>query len=144
MVTMGNQITQIDYARAGIVTEQIRSVAAKEGICAESVREAVAAGRIAIPANIHHAALDPEGVGSCLDGVPLRTKVNVNLGISGDCKDYEMEMRKVRMAIDMGAESIMDLSNYGKTNTFRRQLIDLSRTFTKNLTMLIHQGTEDV
>ena len=56
----------------------------------------------------------------------LQTKINVNLGISGDCKDYEMELRKVRMAIDMGAESIMDLSNYGKTNTFRKQLIDMS------------------
>lgn len=47
MDAMGNQITQIDYARAGIVTEQMRAVAAKEGICAENVREAVAAGRIA-------------------------------------------------------------------------------------------------
>ena len=56
----------------------------------------------------------------------MRVKINVNLGISGDCKDYEMELRKVRMAIDMGAESIMDLSNYGKTNTFRKQLIDMS------------------
>ncbi|MFR7755556.1 MAG: phosphomethylpyrimidine synthase ThiC, partial [Bacteroidales bacterium] len=108
MATMGNQVTQIDYARAGIVTEQMRSVAAKEGICAESVREAVAAGRIAIPANIHHAALDPEGVGSCLDGVPLRTKVNVNLGISGDLADEEEEWRKVDVALELGAEAIMD------------------------------------
>lgn len=126
MVTIGNQITQIDYARAGIVTEQMRSVAAKEGICAESVREAVAAGRIAIPANIHHAALDPEGVGSCLGGVPLRTKVNVNLGISGDLADEEEEWRKVDVALELGAEAIMDLSNSGKTRAFRRALIERS------------------
>ena len=126
MVTIGNQITQIDYARAGIVTEQMRSVAAKEGICAESVREAVAAGRIAIPANIHHGALDPEGVGSCLDGVPLRTKVNVNLGISGDLADEEEEWRKVDVALELGAEAIMDLSNSGKTRAFRRALIERS------------------
>ena len=126
MATIGNQVTQIDYARAGIVTEQMRSVAAKEGICAESVREAVAAGRIAIPANIHHGALDPEGVGSCLDGVPLRTKVNVNLGISGDLADEEEEWRKVDVALELGAEAIMDLSNSGKTRAFRRALIERS------------------
>lgn len=126
MDAMGNQITQIDYARAGIVTEQMRAVAAKEGICAENVREAVAAGRIAIPANIHHASLNPEGVGSCLDGVPLRTKVNVNLGISGDLADEEEEWRKVDVALELGAEAIMDLSNSGKTRAFRRALIDRS------------------
>ena len=126
MDAMGNQITQIDYARAGIVTEQMRAVAAKEGICAENVREAVAVGRIAIPANIHHASLDPEGVGSCLDGVPLRTKVNVNLGISGDLADEEEEWRKVDVALELGAEAIMDLSNSGKTRAFRRALIDRS------------------
>ena len=126
MDAMGNQITQIDYARAGIVTEQMRAVAAKEGICAENVREAVAAGRIAIPANIHHPALDSEGVGSCLDGVPLRTKVNVNLGISGDLADEEEEWRKVDVALELGAEAIMDLSNSGKTRAFRRALIERS------------------
>ncbi len=126
MDAMGNQITQIDYARAGIVTEQMRAVAAKEGICAENVREAVAAGRIAIPANIHHASLNPEGVGSCLDGVPLRTKVNVNLGISGDLADEEEEWRKVDVALELGAEAIMDLSNSGKTRAFRRALIERS------------------
>ena len=123
---MGNQVTQIDYARAGIVTEQMRAVAAKEGVCAESVRDAVAVGRIAIPANVHHVALDPQGVGSCLDGVPLRTKVNVNLGISGDLADEEEEWRKVDVALELGAEAIMDLSNSGKTRAFRRALIERS------------------
>ena len=126
MDAMDNLVTQIDYARAGIVTEQMRAVAAKEGICAEKVREAVAAGCIAIPANIHHASLSPEGVGSCLDGVPLRTKVNVNLGISGDLADEEEEWRKVDVALELGAEAIMDLSNSGKTRAFRRALIDRS------------------
>ena len=126
MDAMDNLVTQVDYARAGIVTEQMRAVAVKEGICAENVREAVAAGRIAIPANIHHASLSPEGVGSCLDGVPLRTKVNVNLGISGDLADEEEEWRKVDVALELGAEAIMDLSNSGKTRAFRRALIDRS------------------
>ena len=85
------------------------------------MRERVAAGTIAIPANIHHTSLSAEGIG---DG--LRTKINVNLGISGDAKDYELEMNKVKMSVEMGAESIMDLSNYGKTRVFREKLVEYS------------------
>ena len=118
---MRNYATQMDAAKRGIVTPEIETVARKENRPVEFIMERVAKGTIAIPANINHKSLSAEAVG---DGT--RVKVNVNLGISGDCKDYEMELRKVRMAIDMGAESIMDLSNYGKTNTFRKQLIDMS------------------
>lgn len=113
--------TQMDAAKHGIITPQMETVAKKEGIAPELLREWVAAGRVAIPANINHKSLSAEGLG---DG--LKVKINVNLGISGDSVDYEREMQKVRMAIDFGAEAIMDLSNYGKTNTFRRQLIDYS------------------
>lgn len=118
---MRNYATQMDAAKRGIVTPEIETVASKENRPVEFIMERVAKGTIAIPANINHKSLSAEAVG---DGT--RVKINVNLGISGDCKDYEMELRKVRMAIDMGAESIMDLSNYGKTNTFRKQLIDMS------------------
>ena len=118
---MRNYATQMDAAKRGIVTPEIETVARKENRPVEFIMERVAKGTIAILANINHKSLSAEAVG---DGT--RVKINVNLGISGDCKDYEMELRKVRMAIDMGAESIMDLSNYGKTNTFRKQLIDMS------------------
>ena len=118
---MRNYATQMDAAKRGIITPEIETVARKENRPVEFIMERVAKGTIAIPANINHKSLSAEAVG---DGT--RVKINVNLGISGDCKDYEMELRKVRMAIDMGAESIMDLSNYGKTNTFRKQLIDMS------------------
>ena len=118
---MRNYATQMDAAKRGIVTPEIETVARRENRSVEFIMERVAKGTIAIPANINHKSLSAEAVG---DGT--RVKINVNLGISGDCKDYEMELRKVRMAIDMGAESIMDLSNYGKTNTFRKQLIDMS------------------
>lgn len=118
---MRNYATQMEAAKRGIVTPEIETVARKENRPVEFIMERVAKGTIAIPANINHKSLSAEAVG---DGT--RVKINVNLGISGDCKDYEMELRKVRMAIDMGAESIMDLSNYGKTNTFRKQLIDMS------------------
>ena len=81
----------------------------------------VTRGEVCIPCNINHRSISAEGIGS-----GLRTKINVNLGISGDCKDYDAEMKKVDLALKFGAEAIMDLSNYGKTNTFRRQLIERS------------------
>lgn len=114
-------MSQIDCARAGKVTREMVVVAEKERRRPEDIRAGVAAGRIAIPANINHTGLDPEGVG---DG--LRTKVNVNLGISGDLADEAEEWRKVDIALELGAEGIMDLSNHGKTQEFRRQLIERS------------------
>jgi phosphomethylpyrimidine synthase len=113
--------TQMDAAKQGIITKEMEVVAKKEYKTPEEIRAKVAVGEIAIPANINHTALSAEGIGG-----GLKTKINVNLGISGDCKDYTMEMDKVKMAIDMGAEAIMDLSNYGKTNTFRKELIAMS------------------
>lgn len=114
-------MTQIDSARAGVITPQMRIVAEHEGRDPEFIREGVAAGRIAIPANIHHTALSPHGVGE-----GLRTKVNVNLGISGDLADEAMEWAKVEVAHELGAEGIMDLSNHGKTQAFRRRLVENS------------------
>ncbi|MEG0016838.1 MAG: phosphomethylpyrimidine synthase ThiC [Gordonibacter sp.] len=117
--TPASPITQIDRARAGIVTSEMEIVAAKEGRDPEFVREGVAAGRIAIPANIRHASLSPEGIGG-----GLRTKVNVNLGISGDVADEAEEWKKVAVALELGAEAIMDLSNSGKTQGFRTRLVE--------------------
>ena len=114
-------MTQIDAARAGICTPEMKAVAAKEYKTPEEIRDAVAKGSIAIPANINHTTLDPEGVGE-----GLRTKVNVNLGISGDLMDEEMELEKARIALELGAEGIMDLSNHGKTREFRRKLLAMS------------------
>lgn len=114
-------MTQMEAARAGTITPQMEVVAKKEKISPEVLRERVARGTVAIPANVRHTALSPEGIGE-----GLRTKINVNLGISGDLKDYEVEMQKVRLAIDFGAEAIMDLSNYGKTSKFRTELVKMS------------------
>lgn len=113
--------TQMEAAKKGIITPEMETVAKKEGIDPQKLCAQVACGEVAIPANIHHTSLSAEGIGA-----GLRTKINVNLGISGDCKDYDVEMKKVDMAIQFGAEAIMDLSNYGKTNTFRQQLIKKS------------------
>ena len=113
-----NYTTQMDAAKKGIITPEMEIVAKKENITAEELRERVARGSVAIPANKMHKAISPEGVGE-----GLKTKINVNLGISGDAKNYDIEMQKVDMAIKFGAEAIMDLSNYGKTNTFRKELV---------------------
>lgn len=113
--------TQMEAARLGIITEQMQSVAEKESIDPQIIRERVAKGSIAIPANKNHNSLDPNGIGE-----GLKTKINVNLGVSGDCADYTEEFEKVNLALEFKAEAIMDLSNYGKTNTFRKQLIEKS------------------
>ena len=113
--------TQMEAAKKGIITPEMKTVAEKEYTDAEKIRELVALGQIAIPANVNHKSLSAEGIGK-----GLRTKINVNLGISGDCKNYDVEMEKVKTALKFGAEAIMDLSNYGKTNTFRKQLIEMS------------------
>ena len=114
---MEQYTTQMDAAKRGIVTEQIKIVAAKEKMSVEELMPLVASGKVAICANKHHKCLDPEGVGSM-----LRIKINVNLGISRDCKDYDVEMAKVNAAVEMGAEAIMDLSSHGDTIPFRRKL----------------------
>lgn len=113
--------TQMEAAKKGIITEQMKTVAQKENIDVQLLMSYVAQGKVAIPANINHKALSAEGVGK-----GLKTKINVNLGVSGDCPDYTGEFEKVKLAIELGAESIMDLSNYGKTNKFRGELIDFS------------------
>ncbi len=112
-----NYSTQMEAARKGIITPEMKIVAKKEYRTEEEIREWVAKGQVAICANKNHKCLDPEGVGSM-----LRTKINVNLGVSRDCKDYDVEMKKVQAAVDMGAEAIMDLSSHGDTIPFRRKL----------------------
>ncbi len=113
--------TQMEAAKNGVITPEMETVAKKEGIDPETIRQSLAKGTVAIPCNVNHKSISPEGI-----GMGLRTKINVNLGISGDCKNYDIEMQKVDLALKFGAESIMDLSNYGKTNTFRQKLIQRS------------------
>lgn len=114
-------VTQIDFARAGQITPQMKEVAEREHRDPEYIRERVANGRIAIPANIVHIKKGMRAFGV---GEGLSTKVNVNLGISGDKADAAEEWKKVKIAEDFGADAIMDLSNSGKTRQFRQQLID--------------------
>ena len=114
---MADYTTQMDAARKGIVTPQMKIVAEKEHMDVEALRELMAKGEVIIPCNKKHTTLNPSGVGA-----KLTTKINVNLGVSRDWKDVDMEYEKVRSAVEMGAEAIMDLSSYGDTRTFRRKL----------------------
>ena len=109
--------TQMDAARQGIITPEMKAVAASEHIAEDELRELIALGQVIIPANKNHKCLKPNGIGS-----RLRTKINVNLGTSRDWTDLDMEMEKVKSAVDMGAEAIMDLSSCGDTQKFRRKL----------------------
>lgn len=115
---MREYATQMEAARKGIITEELKKVAEKELMTVEELMPLVAAGKVVICANKNHKSIDPQGIGS----MP-KTKINVNLGVSRDCNDYDMEMTKVMEAVNMGAHAIMDLSSHGDTTAFRRKLV---------------------
>ena len=109
--------TQMEAARKGIQTKELLRVAEKEHMDPAKLMDLVAKGQAIIPANKNHKCIDPCGIGK-----ELKTKINVNLGTSRDWTDLDMEMEKVKSAVDMGAEAIMDLSSFGDTQKFRRKL----------------------
>lgn len=110
-------MTQMEAARKGILTEEMKKVAQKEQIPCEKLMQLIAEGKVIIPCNKNHKCIDPNGVGSS-----LKTKINVNLGTSRDMVSLENELEKVKSAVDMGAEAIMDLSSFGDTRKFRKML----------------------
>ena len=114
---MREYATQMEAARKGILTEAMKAAAASEQIEPARLMQLMAEGKVIIPCNRLHTCIAPSAIGSM-----LKTKINVNLGTSRDWKDMDMELEKVRDAVAMGAESIMDLSSYGDTRTFRRTL----------------------
>ena len=113
--------TQLEAARQGCITHEMKIVAKQEGLDVEVLRELIALGQIVIPCNKLHTSIAPQGIGK-----RLRTKINVNLGTSKDVTDYDSEIEKVQRAIALGAEAIMDLSTHGDTRIFRRKLIEIS------------------
>ena len=113
--------TQMEAAKKGTLTEAMQVVAQSERMNPERILERVAAGQVVIPSNMNHRALAAAGIGQ-----GLRTKINVNIGVSRDCCDTGLELEKARTAIALKADAIMDLSCYGKTREFRRKLIEMS------------------
>ncbi|HUV57022.1 MAG TPA: phosphomethylpyrimidine synthase ThiC [Dehalococcoidales bacterium] len=114
-------MTQLELAKQGIISPQMEAVAQCEGVEAESIRQGVAGGTIVIPANTNHANLVPCGIGQ-----GLKTKVNANIGTSADFCNLDVEMEKLRVAIDFGADTVMDLSTGGDISAIRREIIAAS------------------
>lgn len=117
---MTTYTTQMDAARQGIVTKQMQDVLASEAITESDLLTKMANGHIVIPANVNHTNLIGCGIGS-----GLRTKINVNLGVSEDCCDVEAELTKVHRSVELKADAIMDLSTFGDTRTFRKRTIEV-------------------
>ena len=114
-------MTQQKIAHGGTVSPAIRHVADKEQVDVGAVIDGLAAGEIIIPANINHANLAACGIGR-----GLRTKVNANIGTSSDSCDLDMELKKLRAAIDYGADAVMDLSTGGDLRAIRRAVLNAS------------------
>jgi phosphomethylpyrimidine synthase len=110
--------TQMHYARLGSITEEMEYVARRERLAPETVRDEVARGRMIIPANIHHANLEP----MCI-GVASVCKVNANLGNSSTTSDVGEELEKLRYAVRYGADTVMDLSTGGDIPRIRKAII---------------------
>ena len=113
--------TQMHHARRGVVTDQMRTVAEKEGLEPELVRREIAAGQLVIPANVNHASLSPIGIGS-VAGV----KINANIGNSSLSSDIETELCKLQVSVNFGADTVMDLSTGGDIDAIRRAIIQAS------------------
>jgi phosphomethylpyrimidine synthase len=97
--------TQRRLAREAIVSPEMARVAEREGLDGEAVRAEVARGRMIIPANVHHGALDPMAI-----GLHARVKINANIGSSPTTSSLEQEIEKLRLAERWGADTVMDLS----------------------------------
>lgn len=111
-------MTQLEYARRGLITEKMQAAAEAEGVTPEFIRDGIAAGNIVICHNVKHTNGTPLAVGA-----GLRTKVNANIGSSSDDTDMEKELEKARVAVKYGADAIMDLSTGGPVDEIRKAII---------------------
>ena len=104
----GDCVTQMHYARRGVVTEEMRYVAEREQLTPEQVRDEVARGTAVIPANIAHVALEPMEI-----GIAFSCKINANIGNSATTSNLDEECKKLHTAVHFGADTVMDLSTGG-------------------------------
>jgi phosphomethylpyrimidine synthase len=111
-------MTQLENAGNGIITTEMEAVAAREALSKEKLRAAVAAGLVVIPANRNHKNLRPIGIGK-----GLKTKINANIGTSGDFTNLDDEVRKLQIVMDCGCDTVMDLSTGGDITAIRRALL---------------------
>src|SRR5574341_1235338 len=114
-------ITQMHYARLGVITPQMEVVARTEEIDPEFLRDEIALGRVIIPANINHTSLRPMGIGKS-----LKTKINANIGNSAVASEIDNELKKLELALKYGSDTVMDLSTGGDLNKIREAIIKAS------------------
>ncbi|HEY3122015.1 MAG TPA: phosphomethylpyrimidine synthase, partial [Vicinamibacteria bacterium] len=117
----GETVTQMHYARRGVITPEMRRVAEREEVEAEVIRDEVARGRMIIPANVNHVALDPMAI-----GINARCKINANIGNSAVTSNVDEELEKLHMAVHFGADTVMDLSTGGGIDEIREAMIAAS------------------
>src|SRR6266403_1273543 len=111
-------VSQMHYARKGLITEEMVYVAEREKITAELVRDEVARGRLIIPANINHPELEP----MCI-GVASLCKINANIGNSAVTSNVEEELKKLHTSVHYGADTVMDLSTGGGIHEIREAIL---------------------
>jgi len=114
-------ITQIEKAKIGEITEQMIYVAEREYLSPEFIRQEVAAGRLVIPANVNHKNLQPIGIGKS-----LKTKINANIGNSSLSSCPMQELKKLQTALQYGADTVMDLSTGDNIDEIRTTIIENS------------------
>ncbi len=114
-------ITQLESARAGAVTEEMRLCAEQEGVTPEYIRRGVEDGTIVVCRNRRHGAIPPLAIGK-----GMRTKINANIGTSKDKTDPALELEKVRICAAAGADTIMDLSTGGDIRGIRQAVMAAS------------------
>ena len=117
----GPIVTQMHYARQGIITEEMQYVAKRENLSPETVRDEVARGRMIIPANIRHVELEPMAI-----GIASRCKINANIGNSATASNIEQELEKLHTALRYGADTVMDLSTGGDIHQIREAILRAS------------------
>lgn len=113
-------MTQLELARQGIVSPQVKLAAEREALDVEVIRQGLVDGSIVVPANPRHRNLEPCGIGK-----GLSTKVNANVGTSSDATSLETELEKVRVVIECRSDAVMDLSTGGDIRTIRRRILDV-------------------
>jgi phosphomethylpyrimidine synthase len=110
--------TQMYYAKQGIITEEMHYVAQVENLSPELVRSEVARGRMIIPANVNHTNLKPMAI-----GIAAKCKINSNIGSSALASDPAMEVEKLKVSEQYGADTLMDLSTGGDLDAIRKEVI---------------------
>jgi len=116
--TGDDNVSQMHFARKGLITEEMLYVAEREKVKPELIRDEVAAGRMIIPANINHPELEPMAI-----GVESLCKINANIGNSAITSNVDEELRKLHTAVHFGADTVMDLSTGGGIHEIREAIL---------------------